>query len=81
MRLAKIKIKDNIRARGQRIKDYEMAEITKWAELWLGEHRAELIGQAWANLWFAAERNSELMHRQSRPEKSRASVVQISGAK
>jgi len=46
MRLAKLAVKDHIRAEGLRLKDYEAAEITKLAEIWLGEHRTELIGYA-----------------------------------
>jgi hypothetical protein len=53
LRLAKNAVKDDIRAKGHRLKDYEAKDITKLAELLFSEHRAELIGQATIGLLFA----------------------------
>ena len=53
LRLARNAVKLDIRDRGERLKDYEMKEITRLAERWFCEHRAELIGQATIGLLFA----------------------------
>jgi hypothetical protein len=81
MRLAKLRVKDQLRANNLRIKDYEYAELTQLAWVWFSEHRAELLGYATIELLFAAERNSKYSHKRSMPKKSMASAVQILGAK
>jgi hypothetical protein len=81
LRLAKIAVKEDIRAKGLRLKDYEAKHITRLAELWFSEHRAELIGQATIGLFFSTERNAKHMHKRRGPQKSMASAVHISGAK
>jgi hypothetical protein len=53
LRLAKNAVKEDIRAKGLRLKDYEAKEITLLAQLWFSEHRAELIGQATIALLFS----------------------------
>jgi hypothetical protein len=53
MRLAKLAVKDRLRAEGLRLKDYEAKELTEFAWLWFLDHRAELIGQATIGLLFS----------------------------
>jgi hypothetical protein len=62
MRLAKLRVKDQLRANNLRIKDYEYAELTQLAWLWFSEHRAELLGYATIELLFASH-NSKHLHR------------------
>jgi hypothetical protein len=81
LRLARNAVRADIKARGERIKDYEHSEITRLAVAWFSSHRAEVLGQAVVALWFAAERKSKYLQRRSSPEKSTASAVQISRSK
>jgi hypothetical protein len=53
LRVAKIAVKADIRAKGLNIKNYEAAEISELARHWFSQHQAELIGQATIALLFA----------------------------
>jgi hypothetical protein len=81
LRLARNAVRAQIKARGERLKDYEHSQVEQWALAWFKSHRAELIGLATLNLLLSDVRNSKHLHKRSRSEKSTASAVQISGAK
>jgi hypothetical protein len=78
LRLAKIAVKEDIRAKGQRLKDYEAKEITLLAQRWLSEHRASLIGQATIGLLCS---NLTTNAQKQKAQSTGLSAVQKSGAK
>jgi len=63
LRLSRIAVNEQIRAKSERLKDYEYGKLTRLTWLWFSEHRAELLGYATIELLFAAERNAKHLHR------------------
>jgi hypothetical protein len=80
LRLSKIAIKQKIRDRGERLKDYSMCEITKLAELWRDCH-PELIEQATITIGLLFRRKLRSGAPKKEDGKSIASLVQKLGAK
>ena len=80
LRLSKLAIKAQLKARGDRLSEYKRADLDRLAEAWLADHR-ELAGQALGDL--LSHRIADILSAASRMEadKSMASTVQISGSK
>jgi hypothetical protein len=79
LRLARNAVKQDIRDRGDRLKNYAAKDITRLAELWRDCH-PELIEQATATfLHYRAKLESDAQKRKGM--KSVASLVQKLGAK
>ena len=79
LRLARNQVKQDIRDRGERLKDYALKDINRLGELWFARH-PELIEEATIGLLF---RRSKLASdaQKKQDEKSMASPVQKSRSK
>jgi hypothetical protein len=82
MRLAKLQTKQEIKDQGRKWSDFAMKEITLLSEVYVREHRAELMQQAARTILRSRLlRMSKVSHSKAARGKSKPWAVRISGAK